>query len=176
MYYERLYQRSDLGGRQINDLAVHEWQFLLDNFKSSAFGMFRDEGMCNTLCSTLLGQSYFRGIKPEDLDEEAIGALLAKGTERWNLTEAQANIDSCVVGVQDDWATTKQIIWRWFPWLQFNDDFRANTGRGNAAEKRNSLRADLRERLEACNDCDIKLYEHALERFEKQRVVLGALV
>ncbi|GMI21106.1 hypothetical protein TeGR_g3842 [Tetraparma gracilis] len=166
LYYERLYPREDFGGRKVNELEVEEWEWLLREFKGSAFSMYRDEGLCDTLCSTLLGRSLHRGVKPEDLQVEKIEMLKREGMDE---RKAMGHLDKCLVGLQDDWEGTKDMIWHWFPWLTFEDDVKVNTGMGKAAEKRQELRHEIRERLEGCNQCDMAVYEHAKERFALQK-------
>ena len=57
LYYERVYPReAPLGGKAINSLGREEWNFILREFKGSAWGMYRDEGFENTLCKMMLGE------------------------------------------------------------------------------------------------------------------------
>lgn len=55
-HYERIYQRDDdLGGRRRSDLTADDLTRHLTHFKASAYGMYRDEGMCDPGCKMLLG-------------------------------------------------------------------------------------------------------------------------
>ena len=54
LYYERVFPREDFGETFINDWDLEDWKWLLKEFKGSAWGMYRDEGMCNTMCMMLL--------------------------------------------------------------------------------------------------------------------------
>ena len=46
LFYERVFPRHDLdfGNTVINSLGVPRWKFVLEEFRGSAFGMYRDEG------------------------------------------------------------------------------------------------------------------------------------
>ena len=63
----------------------------------------------------------------------------------------------------------------WFPWIASVDDARRNAGLGAAAETRDTLRPDLRAALEACNACDLALYDAAAERHAAQLRYLDGL-
>ena len=72
LYYERVYTHEQLGGRFLNNLTVEEWRFILKEFRGSAWGMYRDEGFSDSMCKMLMGESHWRGRKPEELDWGAI--------------------------------------------------------------------------------------------------------
>ncbi|GMH97826.1 hypothetical protein TrST_g7074 [Triparma strigata] len=174
LFYERVFPRDDLdfGNTKINELSPTRLKFVVEQFRGSAWGMYRDEGFSNTLCKMLLGQNHFKGKTPSELnweDIERADKAMMEDVER-----AIENLDQCVVGLQNDWETTKSMIWHFFPWLEFNDSAKMNTGRGGGAETRDELRSELERVILNYNQCDMKVWEHAQKRFELQkRAVLG---
>ncbi|GMI39597.1 hypothetical protein TrCOL_g5034 [Triparma columacea] len=163
LYYERVYTREDhLGGRMLNELTREEWRFILEEWRGSAWGMYRDEGFKDSMCKMLLGESHFRGKRPEEVDWERVGRMRLDGGE------AMKRMGKCVVGMQGEWEDTKRVIWRWFPWLKFEDKVRANTGRGSGAERKADVREELVEELMEVNRCDMEVWEFSQTRFKEQ--------
>ncbi|KAH8051866.1 hypothetical protein JL721_11010 [Aureococcus anophagefferens] len=177
LYYERVYQRDDIGGARVNDLPLGEFEWLLRAFKGSAFSRYRDEGFCDAMCKNTLGLSLHRGRLPEDVDARraAEPALFAAYEADLDAGLAVDRLRHCVVGLQDDWAGSKRSLAHWFPWIASVDDARRNAGLGAAAETRDTLRPDLRAALEACNACDLALYDAAAERHAAQLRYLDGL-
>lgn len=172
LYYERVFQRTDeVGGKMINELDLDYWKWILEEFKGSAWSRYRDEGLCDTMCKMLLSKSYHRGKFPEEVNflKSQIGEEFSAPL---NMTQAIENLDKCVVGIQNDWQLSKEVIWHWFPWLKFVDDAMVNTGMGDRAEKRGQLRPELREELEKCNQCDMAVWEHSLKKFKAEEKVV----
>jgi len=177
LYYERVYQRDDIGGARVNDLPLGEFEWLLRAFKGSAFSRYRDEGFCDAMCKNTLGLSLHRGRLPEDVDARRAEepALFAAYEADLDAGLAVGRLRHCVVGLQDDWAGSKRSLAHWFPWIASVDDARRNAGLGAAAETRDTLRPDLRAALEACNACDLALYDAAAERHAAQLRYLDGL-
>ncbi|KAH8049094.1 hypothetical protein JL722_12094 [Aureococcus anophagefferens] len=177
LYYERVYQRDDIGGARVNDLPLGEFEWLLRAFKGSAFSRYRDEGFCDAMCKNTLGLSLHRGRLPEDVDARraAEPALFAAYEADLDAGLAVDRLRHCVVGLQDDWAGSKRSLAHWFPWIASIDDARRNAGLGAAAETRDTLRPDLRAALEACDACDLALYDAAAERHAAQLRYLDGL-
>ncbi|GMI10521.1 hypothetical protein TrRE_jg12467 [Triparma retinervis] len=193
LYYERVFSREDeLGGRYLNDLTREEWRWILEEWRGSAWEMWRDEGFGDTVCKMLLGESHFRGKKPSEVDWGRVEGMKREAQLRGGLDgkEAVRRMGRCVVGMQGEWEDTKRVIWRWFPWLksqQFQDDVvRANSGlgsmEGSRVERRKSegdggdkgnrkysvLREDLQEELLKVNRCDMEVWEFSKRRFKEQ--------
>lgn len=163
LYYERVYSHPDVGGRLVNDLDAVELEWLLREFKGSAFSRYRDEGMCNTMCKMLLGLNVHKGRRPDDVIPPIPPIL--------NTSLAIERLGRCVVGVQDDWRGTMSVLEAWFPWLRQEEEERLNAGYRDK-ETRFTLRPELRDEIEKCNTCDLALYSHALELFETQLKIL----
>lgn len=89
--------------------------------------------------------------------------------------KAIQHLDHCVVGIQNEWEDTKQILFHFFPWLTFEDNSRMNTGgmKGGSMETRDDLKDELKRELEMANACDMAVWKHATERFEAQKEALG---
>ncbi|KAJ8612761.1 hypothetical protein CTAYLR_010395 [Chrysophaeum taylorii] len=177
LYYERVFQRDDdLGGRRLNDLQPDYFQWLLEEFKGSAFGKYRDEGMCDAACKMLLGLNLHKGRGPADLEllrrnRPDLFAAAAGGALFLNASLAADRLKQCVVGFQDDAPATRRALAAWFPWLTLADEDRLNSGFSDV-EDRHALRHDLRARLEACNACDLALYDVALQLKRRQEAAL----
>lgn len=182
LYYERVYQRDDdIGGQLMNDLDPEYLRWLLREFKGSAFGKYRDEGMCDTMCKMFLDLNVHKGRSPSDLELDRV-----RNPERFdalykplNVTMAKSRLSHCVVGFQDDWPSTMRTLSTWFPWIaQSNGDGgpsrrRLNVGPSDA-ETRSTLHSSLRSEIEACNACDLALYEHAVEMKKNQDLVFAS--
>lgn len=175
LFYERVFPREDLdfGNTMINALSPTRLNFIIEQFRGSAWGMYRDEGFSNSLCKMLLGQNHFKGKTPAELNWEDIEKGESTVKEEGGIGRAIERLDQCVVGLQSEWEVTKIMIWRFFPWLEFEDSAKMNTGRGGAAETRDELRSELMKVILDYNECDMKVWEHAQERFALQREVLG---
>ncbi|GMI18011.1 hypothetical protein TrLO_g14545 [Triparma laevis f. longispina] len=175
LFYERVFPREDLdfGSTMINALSPTRLNFIIEQFRGSAWGMYRDEGFSNSLCKMLLGQNHFKGKTPAELNWEDIEKGESAVKEEGGIGRAIERLDQCVVGLQSEWEVTKTMIWRFFPWLEFEDSAKMNTGRGGAAETRDELRSELMKVILDYNECDMKVWEHAQERFALQREVLG---
>jgi hypothetical protein len=175
LYYERVFQRDDLGGVPLNDMAVEDFEWLLRAFKGSAFSKYRDDGFCDTMCKSLLGLSLYRGRGERDLAdlEAARPDLFAAYDAPLDAAEAVARQARCVVGLQDDWPAAKRAIAHWFPWLDVADDDRRNAGYTDQ-ETRDTLRPDLRAAVLRCNACDAALYAAAVARRDAQEAHLAA--
>ena len=71
-FYERVYQRDDVGGVRVNDWSLPDFKWLLGAFRGSAFSMYRDEGLCDQVCKNLLGRATHRG--KTEAEVSALGA------------------------------------------------------------------------------------------------------
>ena len=131
---------------------------------------YRDEGLCDQVCKNLLGRATHRGRT-----EAEVTALGDVATPRpLDARLAVERLETCVVGLQEDWPAAVRAAGHWFPWLGLVDDVRANVGYTDA-ETRETLRPDLRAALERCNACDLAVYEAAVRRARVQSVFLDGL-
>ena len=103
-YYERVYS---LTKRTLNDLSVEELVHLLERFRGSGFGKWRDEGMSNAACKMLSGARVFTGRTPTEAIQEV----------SWSFEEASPRLASCIVGLQEDWDESMEAVKFWFPWM-----------------------------------------------------------
>ena len=174
-YYERVYQREDLGGVVLNDLALGDFEWLLRSFKGSAFSRYRDDGMCDAMCKATLNLGLYRGRSEADLAaaRRARPDLFAAYDAPLDAPEAVRRQSHCVVGLQDDWPAAKRAIDHWFPWLKFFDDAKKRNAGYSDTETRATLRPDLKAALLACNVCDTALYGAAVARRDAQAAHLA---
>ena len=106
-------------------------------------------------------RSYFKGKSPEEV-------TWTGGTvefTREDVALAKSRVDKCVIGLQSDWEDTKILLKRFYPWLKFVDDVKANTGMGSKVEKGEDLRRELWDELNRCNSCDNEVFIHGQRRF-----------
>ena len=174
LYYERVYPRDDIGGHRLNDLADEDLRFLLEKFKGSAFGMYRDEGFCDTNCKMLLDLNLYKGKTPAQVDDDRSQNPLAfaKLMEPLDADLAVKRLNQCVVGLQDDWPGVLKAVDHWFPWLHLDQqDKKLNVG--HKFETRATLHPHLRSLIEQCNSCDLIVYDAALKRHGVQERFLS---
>lgn len=162
-----------LNQRMINELTPEQLEMVALSTRegmSSHFypdiQVFIDEGMADGACSALLGLKYTSGQRagPIAIPPEIPVSLYPR---------AHANLRQCVVGLQEQWNQTLQVLDHWFPWLDFSE----NPGRKKMSiysglETRKSLRRELYDVLVALNPCDMMLYEEMQRIFTTQLEVL----
>lgn len=101
-------------------------------------------------------------LLPAELTEEQIQAALS-------------NVQHAVVGILERWSDSIRVMNHWFPWIDFSSD--PNKRRMflfSGKETWRDLRPDLLQVLLELNQCDMRLYERMLEKFEDQLDVLNA--
>ena len=160
LYYERLYPLN--GRRKLSDLSVKELVFYLAEWRGSAHGRWRDEGMSNAACRMMCGQNVAKGRLPSKVGPRK---------DLCSFDEIQNRASKCLIGIQEEWNNTMRVLARWAPWIDTRADCpRGNGGRneGLAAEKPNELPSILRDAILSYNQCDLKLYEYGQSRFALQ--------
>lgn len=128
--------------------------------------VFIDEGMADAACSALLGLKYTSGrpVGPIAIPPEIPAALYPR---------ARTNLRQCVVGLQEQWNQTLQVLDHWFPWLDYSDNpTRKKMSIYSGLETRKTLRVELHDVLVALNPCDMMLYEEMQKIFAAQLEVL----
>ena len=118
-------------------------------------------GFGNTLCKMLLGENHFKGKQPGELNWDDIDGMFL------DADKAISNLGQCVIGLQNEWETSKGMIEHFFPWLSFEDVQKMNVG-GKGKEGRQDIGEEKRRIIEKYNKCDVKVWEWAVERFEEQ--------
>lgn len=186
-YYQRFYQHPSkvqssagaapgevpLNQRMINELTPAELEMVALSTREGMHShfypevqVFIDEGMADAACSALLGLKYTSGrpVGPISISPELPAALYPT---------VRANLYQCVVGLQEQWNQTLQVLDHWFPWLDFskNPD-RKKMSIYSGLETRITLRKDLYDVLVALNPCDMMLYEEMQRIFASQIEVL----
>jgi hypothetical protein len=171
-YYQRCFNESDCPFAQIpfNNLSASDLNMFLITFRQGLLNqgheyVMVDEGVHDAACRALANrkwttdQSIYEATLPEDLTE-------------WEEEFALTNIESCVVGLQDDWTNTKRILNHWFPWVLTKFDKESLLKGTQRKESMLTLRSDLRIIIERQNRCDLKLFEKMKILFEKQLSVI----
>jgi hypothetical protein len=194
-YYQRCYQLEHCVGyqRQLNSLDRDELYRIGLNERHGQFTpldptnhtiIMLDEGMSDAACRSMTGRRATSGYRHNLPGKEAeegdfhVSSNLSVPPPLTSdaLYEAKNNMAKCVVGLQERWSQTQQMILHWFPWVGdfSHDPERRKMHLFSGKETRQSLRPDLREVLESINKCDIALYEEMVATFEKQMLVLQA--
>jgi hypothetical protein len=192
-YYQRFYQRLDSSSevgvdgtsvpaakrpteqRLINELTPQELEHVAlstregtDSHFFPDVKVFIDEGMSDAACAAVLGLKFTSGrfAHAMELPPEIPASLYA---------QARANVQRCVVGLQDRWAETLQVLDVWFPWIDYSvDPTRKKMSLYSGTETRNTLRPELHEVLVRLNPCDMMLYEEMQRLFALQMEVVNA--
>jgi len=170
LFYERVFQDDRLGGKRLNSYSLGDFEWLLKEWKGSAFSMWRDEGFGDQVCKNLLGLAINRGRTPRAV-EELPAEVRRRAASSLDAVLAIERLEQCVVGLQEDWTGAQRAIDYWFPWLSFVDDVRRNAGFTDA-ETRHTLRPELVAAIERCNTCDLAVYEAATRRVATQAAFL----
>jgi hypothetical protein len=185
-YYQRFYKPppapaaaagrpAELHHKTINELSAQELHTVAlatrEGMQSHFYPreqVFIDEGMSDAACSAVLGIRHTSGRRAQSgtmtIPPEIPAALYPR---------AIRNINTCVVGLQERWNETLQVLDHWYPWIDFTQQphaRRMSLYRG--METRATLRRDLYEVLVALNPCDMLLYEEMQRLFDKQLQVL----
>jgi hypothetical protein len=128
-----------------------------------------DEGTQEACCRALANRKTTSGLPVHEI----------KFPEPLTVSEeefALGNVDHCVVGLQEEWASTKRVLEHWFPWI--DTGVKMKTERMNMSldhESLEEIRPDLRATVEEMNVCDMRLYEKMRTLFEKQLSVIDSV-
>ena len=90
LYYERLFPQTL---KRFALLTVDELQFYLLQWRGSAHGRWRDEGMSNAACRMLCGQNRYKGRLPH-----SVSTLDAE--DLCTIDIARQRLSTCIVGMQ----------------------------------------------------------------------------
>ena len=127
-----------------------------------------DEGVQDAACRTLANRKQTTGRSIYDIS--SVSDTLAE----WEEELALKNIESCVVGLQENWIHTKRAINHWFPWikteLRSQQEYLMKVI--DQKESIDMIRPDLLKVIEETNRCDMKLYEKMKSLFVKQLSVI----
>jgi hypothetical protein len=130
-----------------------------------------DEGFCEAGCRSVGDFKETTG-RVVGVDDLSIPKPLSPAETRIAL----ANAGKCVVGLQDRWEETLEVLKFWFPWidLDLGDRQRRKMHYTEYRETMDTLRADIRQVIEQENRCDMLLYKQQTEQFENQLEVIKA--
>ena len=175
-YYERCYQISDCSGYNIrlNDMPLHEVESLLIYLRKGALhsdnttAMILDEGLEDAACRAIANEKVTTGII---LKSTTTALPKAQQISIFAKEQAMKNIKLCVVGIQEKWKETVQIIKFWYPWIKIEEEKKKMKLYSNT-ETIDTIRDDIKELILKYNTCDMQLYELMLLQFEKQMQVL----
>ena len=88
---------------------------------------------------------------------------------------ALVNVDSCVIGLQERWKETLEIVNHWFPWINTTrDPHRRKMDIYSGKETITDLKESTRQHIFDLNKCDLAVYERMVARFEKQLSAIRA--
>jgi hypothetical protein len=196
-YYQRFYQRPDgdgnstahqqatsgesataedrpLAQRMINELTPAQLEQIalatregMDSHFFPDVKVFIDEGMSDAACAAVLGLKFTTGRVAEaiSLPPEIPTALYP---------QARQNIQQCVIGLQERWKETLQVLDHWFPWMDYSEDpTRKKMSLYSGIERRGTLRPELYDVLVRLNPCDMMLYEEMVRLFDRQICLLN---
>ena len=111
LYYERLYPAN--GRKRFGELTTQELEYYLMQWRGSAHGRWRDEGMSNAACRMFCGQNNLKGRLPN--------AARLDRNEPCTFEIARLRLSQCVVGMQEKWNDTLRVLGRWAPWIDTRD-------------------------------------------------------
>jgi hypothetical protein len=164
-------------------------------------GTVMDEGPTNTLTRMFSGNNKRKGQPTSKIFSLNAGSKV--DSKRWELDKttldiAKTNLATCVVGMQEEWQPTVQVLERWFPWVKERVDakgeaitdsaalsamgganahaanplmVRAHAGK-NKPKKEEQLSEDLLEVIRRHNRYDLELYEFGTAIFKQQIALL----
>lgn len=158
---------NELTPSELEKIAVASRQGIRSHFYPNV-SVFIDEGMTDAACSSILGLKLTVG--------RAVGksVMLPPDIPPSLYPRALRNIQQCVVGLQDRWTDTLQVLDTWFPWIDFSTDpYRKKMHLYSGKENRTTIRPELYEVLARLNPCDMLLYEESTRLFELQMNVLS---
>jgi hypothetical protein len=119
-----------------------------------------------------IGDAMCRALANRMVRRSVDGLELPSGLTELEEDMALENLETCVVGLQDDWRNTKKMIAHWFPWIEVETmQMRPMDEAWNMSQV--TLRPELRQSIEELNVCDTKLYRKMRDLFAKQLSVVG---
>ncbi len=150
-YYFRYFNKRNVT-RHMNEYTPDELRDILTNWHSMHM-----EG-CNNEVLRIFGGLQEESIVNSLSNSDALGPFLYYNSLR--------HMSKCVVGLLHRWGDTIRVINHWYPWFQA----RHLVTNQNAYQKQDVLddRPDLVAVIEELNYWDLKLYNHAVNMFEKQ--------
>ena len=172
-YYQRCYNST---GSPFFNITLNS--LLLEDFKSFVLGtrhgyfmngslVIVDDGIQDASCRAIINQKVTTGLHHINFDFPSILTL-----SQHHL--ALNNIEKCIVGLQEQWNETIEVLNYWFPWL--NRDSKQSKIKemsfNGKKETIDTLRDDFRYFLEEQNLCDIKLYNQMKILFQQQMNVI----
>ncbi len=130
-----------------------------------------DDGISDSMCRVLTNTRVTTGRLVSD--SEAL--IVPPGMTPEDAELAQANVDSCVIGLQDRWKDTLEIVNHWFPWIHTKrDPDRRKMDIYSGKETMANLKESARQHILDLNQCDLAVYERMVLRFEKQLAAIRA--
>lgn len=182
-YYQRCFQISDcrLGyGVRLNDLpAENVRDFIISDRQGESRNpddasepiFVLDEGMSDAGCRAL---GNFKQTTGKIVGRDDISIPPSLTAEQMDI--ALGNVQHCVVGLQERWKDTKEVLKHWFPWIDMTlgDDERRKMHLFSNKETIETLRLDIRAAIEEENRCDLRLHQLMASKFEKQMQVVRA--
>lgn len=151
---------------ELEIIAKHtrDGRFLADNSTI----VITDEGMSEATCRAMSDRKMTAGVIVDLSTEVKLPAPLNDEDEK----RALKNLDYCVVGLVEMWKDSQRVIEHFFPWIDFqNDHTRQKLKLFEGKETQDSLRVDLKAALMRQNQCDFRLYEKMLSKFQHELTV-----
>ncbi|GBG27133.1 Hypothetical Protein FCC1311_033562 [Hondaea fermentalgiana] len=173
-YYERVFPSLQV---RLNELPEANLTFVMEQWRGSAFGRWRDEGLSNAGCKMMCGIREYRGFLPE---ESPYPQSLEAAECTPDLAVRRLE-DECLIGMQERWEDTLQVFSYFLPWASaaLRQGCPATTHGSNRRavvfETIETLSDTARRVIEEHNQCDLALYARAQEKFERQLGVVQSL-
>lgn len=188
-YYQRFYQHREvaveasgeasprpLQHKRINELSPAELEGLVLSVREATHSHFYpdqltfiDEGMGDAACAAVLGLKFTTGRAATQ--QLSLPPTIPAST----YPQAKSNLQQCVVGLQERWNETLQVLDVWIPWIDFSTDAqRRKMKLYSGVETRHTLRPELHDVLVRLNPCDMMLYEEMQRLFQLQMEIVKA--
>jgi hypothetical protein len=174
-YYQRCYREPHCVHYQIpfNDLTPDDLTHFIMFFRQALKGpsgdlMVVDEGAQEACCRAMANRKVTTGRSGRD-DELPVELTLLEEEA------ALANVEHCVVGLQEDWTNTMRVLEHWFPWIDTSVDSDQKLYVSPKRESVSMIRSELQEIIETMNSCDMRLYEKMRTLFKEQLSVVDSV-
>lgn len=183
-YYERVYSTATSPHHHVhlNELSEEALAELMRTFR---WGRWRednavvlvDEGMSDVYCRSLLGRRTTSGRVLHDDERDRTITISSAVRGPGDVDEALRRLNRLVVGLQDRWSDTLQVLSHWFPWIEYDEEHLQTKVHATKAKEGvdvASLKPSLRRVIEDASQCDLVLYNAAVRRFDAQMRLLRA--
>ncbi len=137
--------------------------------KPNALPTIFDDGISDSMCRVLSNTRVTTGR----LSSERI--YVPPGVSPEDRAFALNNVDSCIIGLQERWEETMEVLNHWFPWINTTrNPNRRKMQIYSGKESMSDLKQSVSRQILDLNKCDLAVYEKMVARFDKQLEALRA--